>query len=109
MRKKPENVSSVKVRPALSPEAEEKQMIALATNAARKQLVEGTASSQIICHYLKLATTREQLETEKLEEDIKLTKAKTAAYESAKHMEELYANAIDAMRSYGGGHFDKDV
>lgn len=109
MRKKPENVSSVKVRPALSPEAEENQMIALATQAARKQLLEGTATSQVICHYLKLGTAKEKLEREKLEEDIKLTKAKTAAYESAKHMEELYADAIEAMRSYGGGLFDKDV
>lgn len=109
MRRKPENTSSVKLRPALSPEAEENQMIALATQAARKQLLEGTATSQVICHYLKLGTAREKLEREKLEEDIKLTKAKTAAYESAKHMEELYADAIKAMRSYGGAFFDKDV
>lgn len=109
MKRKPENTSSVKLRPALSPEAEENQMIALATQAARKQLLDGTASSQVICHYLKLATAKEKLEREKLSGEIELVKAKTEAYQVSKHVEELYANAIDAMRSYGGGHFDKDI
>lgn len=109
MRRKPENTSSVKLRPALSPEAEENQMIALATQAAKKQLLEGTASAQVICHYLKLGTAKEKLEREKLSGEIELVKAKTEAYQVSKRAEELYADAIDAMRSYGGVFFDKDV
>ena len=77
---------------------------------ARKQLMEGTASSQIICHFLKLGSSEARLDREETEERIKLTKAKTDSYESMKHIEELYANAIDAMRSYGGGGpLDKDI
>jgi hypothetical protein len=93
-----------KMRPALTPEARENQMIALAEKLAEEQLRNGTASSQIITHYLKLATVREQLEKENLKEDIKLKKAKTDAIESAQKMEELYAEAIKAMSMYGGAN-----
>jgi len=88
--------------PAKGLEARENQMIALAVDLAEKQLVEGTASSQIITHYLKLATTREQLEKEKLEKENQLLKAKTDSLESEKRVEELYKNALKAMKSYQG-------
>ena len=91
-----------KLRPALTPESRENQMISLATSLAEKQLMEGTASSQIITHYLKLATTREQLEKEKLIEGNKLLQAKTEAIKSAENVEKLYAEALNAMRSYSG-------
>lgn len=99
---------SKKRRPALTPEARENQMIALAVDLAEKQLMEGTASSQVITHYLKLATTRERLEKEKLEKENELLKAKTEAIESAKRVEELYSNALKAMRSYRGEDDDED-
>lgn len=89
-------------RPALTPEARENQMIALAVDLAEKQLMEGTASSQVITHYLKLGSTKERLEKEKLEEENKLLKAKTEALQSAKRVEELYADAINAMKKYSG-------
>lgn len=88
--------------PATTPEARENQMIALAFDLAERQLVDGTASSQVITHYLKLATTREQIEKEKLELEKQLLKARTDTIESAKRVEELYANALDAMRGYQG-------
>lgn len=91
-----------KLRPALTPESRENQMISLATSLAEKQLMEGTASSQVITHYLKLATTREQLEKEKLIEENKLLQAKTEAIKSAENVEKLYAEALNAMRSYSG-------
>lgn len=97
-----------KMKPAISPEARENQMIAYAVDLAEKQLIEGTASSQVITHYLKLATTREKLEREKLEEENKLLRAKTEALQSAQRVEELYAEAIKAMRSYGGYSEDED-
>lgn len=89
-------------RPALTPEARENQMIALAVDLAEKQLIEGTASSQVITHYLKLGSTKERLEKEKLEEENRLLKAKTEAMQSAKRVEELYSEAIKAMRRYSG-------
>ncbi len=95
------------IRPALTPEARENQLISLAVDLAEKQLQEGTASSQVITHYLKLATTREKTEREILEKQKELISAKTEALKSAKHVEELYAEAIKAMRSYGG-HDDVD-
>ena len=94
--------STRKRRPALTPEARENQMIALAVDLAEKQLMEGTASSQVITHYLKLGTTKERLEKEKLEEENKLLRARTDALQSAKRVEELYADAIDAMKLYSG-------
>ena len=95
------------IRPALTPEARENQMISLAVDLAEKQLLEGTASSQVITHYLKLGTQRERLERERLEHENKLLVAKTEALQSAKKVEELYANAITAMRKYSG-HGDSD-
>lgn len=91
-----------RMRPALTPEARENQMIALAVDLAEKQLMEGTASAQVITHYLKLGATTAQLEKEKLERENELLKAKTKALESAEKVEELYVNAINAMRKYGG-------
>ena len=89
-------------KPARSPEARENQMIALAVDLAEKQLIEGTASAQVITHYLKLGTLKEQLEREKLEKENELLQAKTQAIQSAQRVEELYANALKAMRSYSG-------
>lgn len=91
-----------KRRTAMSIEARENQMIALAVDLAEKQLMEGTASSQVITHYLKLGSTKERLEKEMMEEQKKLLKAKTEALESAAEIKELYENALSAMREYSG-------
>lgn len=91
-------------RPALTPEAEENQMINLAYNLARKQLEEGTASSQVITHFLKLAAEKEKSEIEKqiLEKQRDLVAAKTEDLKSRKQNEELYEKVISALRSYNG-------
>lgn len=89
-------------RPALTPEARENQMISLAVDLAEEQLRNGTASSQVITHFLKLATVREKLERERLEEENRLLKAKTKAIESAEEIKTLYEEAIVAMRKYSG-------
>ena len=89
-------------RPAITPEARENQMIALAVDLAEKQLQEGTASSQVITHYLKLGSTRERLERERLEEENKLLRAKTKAIEDQKEMKEIYLDALKAMQRYSG-------
>lgn len=100
--------SSERMRPALTPEARENQMISLAVNLAEKQLREGTASSQVITHFLKLATTREQLEKEKLKQENELMKAKKKALDSAENVAKLYADAISAMKRYSGHGSDDD-
>ena len=92
----------VKSRPALSPETRENQLIALAVDLAEKQLREGTASSQVISHFLKLGSTVANLEKERLKNEVALMKAKTESIKTAKNIENLYKEAIDAMRSYGG-------
>lgn len=94
---------STKIKPATSPEARENQLIFLATELAEQQLRDGTASSQVITHYLKLGSTKERLEREKLEEENKLLRAKTESLQSSKRIEALYNNAIAAMRRYSGG------
>lgn len=93
---------SKSIRPALTPEARENQLIYLATDLAEQQLKDGTASSQVITHYLKLGTTKERIEKEILEKQKELITAKTEALQSQKRIEELYANAISAMRRYSG-------
>lgn len=91
-----------KIRPALNPEARENQLIYLATELAEQQLRDGTASSQVITHYLKLGSSKEKIEKEILEKQKQLITAKTEMLKSAKNMEELYTNAINAMKSYSG-------
>ena len=93
---------SRKMRPALTPEARENQLVSLAVDLAEQQLRDGTASSQVITHYLKLGSTKERLEKEKLEEENKLLKAKTESIQSQKRVEELYLEALNAMRNYAG-------
>lgn len=88
--------------PATTPEARENQLIAKAVDLAERQLTDGSASAQVISHYLKMGSSREKLEQERLLEEIELQKAKREAMASAARVEELYADAIAAMRSYGG-------
>ena len=94
--------SSPKRRPALTPEARENQLISLAIDLAEKQLQEGTASSQVITHYLKLGSTKERIEKEILEKQKELISAKTKAYANAEEIKELYSEALKAMRNYSG-------
>jgi hypothetical protein len=88
--------------PATTPEARENQLIAAAVDLAEKQLLEGTASSQVITHYLKLGSTKDKIEKDILIEQKKLIQAKTEAIKSAKRVEELYADALKAMSTYTG-------
>jgi hypothetical protein len=88
--------------PAKSPEARENQLIAAAIDLAEQQIREGTATSQVISHFLKLGSTKERLEKEMLEQQVALTRAKTDALKSAKRVEELYGEALNAMRLYSG-------
>lgn len=94
-------VSNEKIRPALTPEARDNQLIARAVDLAEQRLIEGTASSQEIVYFLKLGNTKSQLEIEKLKAENELLKAKTESLQSMKHIEELYAEAMSAMTRYG--------
>lgn len=89
-------------KPATTPEARESQMISLAERLAEQQLREGTASSQVITHYLKLGSTREQLEQQRLAGEVDLQKAKIEAMASTQRLEEMYTRAMDAFRGYQG-------
>ena len=91
-----------KIRPALTPEARENQLIALAVDLVEQRLLDGTASSQETTHFLKLGSMRNRLEMEKLEEENRLLKAKTESIQSQKKSEELFLEAINAFRSYSG-------
>lgn len=88
--------------PAITPEARENQLISCAVNLAEKQLHEGTASSQIITHYLKLGTEREKLKLERLKAETELLQAKTENLKQLKQQDELCRKAIEAMKTYAG-------
>lgn len=96
------------IRPALTPEARQNQLIALATDLVEKRLIEGTASSQETTHFLKLATQEAKLKVKILEKQEELISAKTEAIKSSQRTEELYRDAITAMRQYSGGGTDGD-
>lgn len=98
---------SGKARPALTPEARENQLISLAVDLAEEQLRQGTASSQVITHFLKLGSTKEKIEKEILEKQKELIEAKTETLQSAKRVEELYSNALSAMKKYSGAGGDE--
>lgn len=91
-----------KRRTAITPEARENQMISYAMDLAEQQILDGTASSQVITHFLKLGTEKERLEREKLKQENELLKAKTYAMESSEEMKQMYEEAIKAMRTYSG-------
>lgn len=93
---------SPRIRPALDPQIRENQLISLAIDLAEKQLLEGTASSQVITHYLKLGSTKERIEKEILERQKDLLEAKTQSLKSAQRVEELYSEALKAMKTYSG-------
>lgn len=102
-RRRAEKASGVMRRqPATTPEARENQLISAAVDLAERQLEDGTASAQVISHYLKLGSSRERLEQERLRNEVELMQVKREAIESHKRVEELYITALDAMRSYAG-------
>lgn len=102
MKKNASNKEPGRRRPATTPEARENQMISLAVDLAEQQLLNGTASSQVITHFLKLGSTKERIEKEILEKQKELISAKTESIQSAQRIEELYTNAIEAMKRYSG-------
>lgn len=88
--------------PARTPEGRENQMISLAMDLVEQRLRAGTASSQETTHFLKLGSVKERKEMLLLEQEIELKKAKTESIQSAKRVEELYLNALNAMKTYTG-------
>lgn len=88
--------------PATTVEARENQMISLAHDLAEKQMREGTASSQVMTHFLKLGSIREQLELKKIEQDIELSKAKIASGDSQQDTQKLLDQALRAFTTYKG-------
>lgn len=94
--------SSKRGRPAMTPEAREEQLIALAMDLAEKQLRDGTASSQIITEFLKRGSTKEKIEKEILEKQKDLITAKTKGLEAAGKSEEFYGEVINAIKGYAG-------
>ena len=87
---------------AQSPEARENELIAAAVDLAHQQLLDGTASPSVITHFLKLASTKQQLEIEKLKSETEYLKAKAESVKSTERLEGLYEDAINAMRRYSG-------
>lgn len=95
-----------KTAPPLTPDDRENQMISLAIDRAEEQLRDGTASAQVIVHYLKLASQKDRLEREQLEKKNELLKAKTDAIKAAETTERLYGEVMKAFRAYNGEDID---
>lgn len=95
-------------RPAITPEARENQLISMAYDLVEQRLLDGTATSQETVHFLRLGSTKERIEKEILERQKELITAKTDAIQSAKRVEELYENALLAMKRYSGNINDEE-
>lgn len=91
-----------KSRRGTTPEARERQLVALAVDLAEQQMREGTASAQVITHFLKLGSSRESLEQKRLEYEIEMTKAKTSQIANQEQTEKLMQDALAAMSKYRG-------
>lgn len=94
--------------PARTPEAREKQLINLAVDETERRLKNGTISSQLLTVLLKLATTKAQLELEKLRSDISLQRAKEQEIEDKASNSDLYAEALKAFKEYKGEKGDEE-
>lgn len=94
--------TKVRRPPARTPEEMENRLISMAFETAERQFLEGTASSQVVTHFLKLATVRESLEREKLKAENELLKAKADNIKADREREELYAEVLEAMKRYSG-------
>lgn len=94
------------LRPATTVQGRENQMISLAEQLAERQLREGTAPAQVVTHYLKLGSSRERLEQVRIEHEIMLLSGKVEQINSGQRMEELYKEALGAMREYKGESLD---
>lgn len=88
--------------PATTPEVREQQLVSLTMDVVERELRDGTASSQIKMHFLKMGSTRENLEQERLRRENQILEAKREAMESQKRVEELYSEAMQAFRTYSG-------
>lgn len=93
---------TIQTAPANTLEARENQLIALAQDAVEQRIREGTVSAQELTALLRLGSTREKLEQEKMDHEVELLKVKKDAIEMAENLHELYGNALNAMRSYQG-------
>lgn len=94
--------SERRFRPALNPDSRENQLISLAMDVAEQQMRDGTASPQLIAHFLKLGSSENRFKMRKLQREIDLLEAKKESLESSQRIEEMYAKAMDAMKSYRG-------
>lgn len=97
-----QKVESPTPRPFITPEGQQSYLVSLAFNLVEQRLRDGTASSQETTHFMEIGSEREILRREKLIEENKLLRAKTDALKSQKHVEELYEEALNAMRRYSG-------
>lgn len=108
MKKETGNEVKRRTRHARTPEQRENQLINLAVDLAERQLREGSATSQVIVHFLRLATMKEKLENDKLRADLKLAEAKVKQIETAESKNILYEKVIDALKSYGAFSRDEE-
>jgi len=95
-------------RPATTPSGRENQLTSLAYDLAEQQLISGTASAQVISHFLKMGSTREVLEQQRIQHENELLRVKAESISKAEDMEKLYRGALDAMRSYRSNDTSED-
>lgn len=103
-----QRTEEVRGRPAITPEERENELAAAAYDLAEEQIRQGTASSQVITHFLRMGSSRERMEQERMSHEMELMQVKREQLEGQKRIEELYLSALDAMRAYSGSDLPVD-
>lgn len=107
-RRRPDEPERKRGRPATTPKAREDELINDAYTLARRQLRDGSASSQVITHFVKAGSMREELEQQRLSYENQLTQQKMAHMKEQAEREQTYKEALNAMRSYSGHEPEPD-
>lgn len=80
----------------------ERENMFLATELAAKQLRDGTAKAQVVTHYLRMSSPREDIERRMMEAKIALLEGQLAACQNDMATQALIIEALESLREYRG-------
>jgi hypothetical protein len=95
--------------PGMTIQSREDQIIRLAYDLVEERILKKTATSQEVTEFIRLGSTKAQLERERLKQENALLVAKTQSLESQKRIEEMYAKAMKSFKKYSGQSDDEEV
>lgn len=89
-----------KTTPPLSDKDHEAKLISLTLQMAEQQLIDGTASSQVMTHFLRLGSIRSKVELEKLRLENNLLTEKIQSEKMGQQLKEMFQDVMESLRDY---------